>query len=87
MSGGVRPGVTRLMHGSKSARSVLPLVAFALAMGVELGIVDSWVSTVAASAVSVLALAAFAFTLSLAFGRGWVEGATGLKVASMLVVA
>jgi hypothetical protein len=56
-------------------------------MGVELGIVGSWVSTVAASAASVLALASFAFALALAFGRGRVEGAIGLKVASMLVMA
>jgi hypothetical protein len=86
MSGSVRPGVTRLMYSSKSARSVLPLVALALATGVELGIVGSWASTVAASAVSVLALAAFAFALALAFGRGRVEGAIGLKVVSMLVM-
>jgi hypothetical protein len=55
-------------------------------MGVELGIVGSWASTVAASAVSLLALASFAFALALAFGRGRVEGAIGLKVVSMLVV-
>jgi hypothetical protein len=63
----------RLMHSSKSARSALPLVG-------------SWASTVAASAASWLALASFAFALALAFGRGRVEGATGLKVASTLVV-
>ena len=74
------------MHSSKSARSVLPLFTLALATGVEVGIVGSWVSAVAASAVSVLALATFAFTLALAFGRGRVEGAIGLKVASTLVV-
>jgi hypothetical protein len=56
-------------------------------MGVELGILGSWVSTVAAAAVSLLALASFAFTLALAFERGRVEGAIGLKVASMLVMA
>jgi hypothetical protein len=86
MSGGVRPGVKRLMYSSKSARSVLPLFTLALAIGVEVGIVGSWVSTVATSAVSVLALATFAFTLSLAFGRGRVEGAISLKVASTLVM-
>ena len=87
VSGGVRPGVIRLMCSSKSARSVLPLVALALAMGVEVGIVGSWASAVAASAASVLALATFAFTLALAFGRGRVEGAIGLKVVSTLVMA
>ena len=55
------------MHSSKSARSVLPLFTLALATGVEVGIVGSWVSTVAAAAVSRLALATFAFTLALAF--------------------
>jgi hypothetical protein len=75
------------MYSSKITRSVLPLVALALSVGVELGIVGSWASTVAASAVSVLALAALAFTLALAFGRGRVEGAIGLKVVSMLVMA
>jgi hypothetical protein len=75
------------MHSSKSARSVLPLVTLAPATGAELGIVGSWVSTVAASAASGLALASFAFTLALAFWRGRAEGATGLEVASMLVVA
>jgi hypothetical protein len=75
------------MYSSKSARSILPLFTLALVMGVEVGIVGSWVSAVAASAVSVLALATFAFALTLAFGRGRVEGAIGLKVASMLVMA
>ena len=65
---------------------VLPLVTLALTIGVEVGIVGSWVSTVAASAVSVLALATFALTLALAFGRGRVEGAISLKVVSMLVM-
>jgi hypothetical protein len=87
VSGGVRPGVIKLMHSSKSARSVLPLFALAPATGVELGIVGSWASTVAASAASLLALASFAFTLALAFGRGRVEGAIGPKVVSMLVMA
>jgi hypothetical protein len=50
-------GVTRLMCSSESTRAVPPLVTFALAVGVELGIVGSWVSTVAASAVSGPALA------------------------------
>jgi hypothetical protein len=86
MSGGIRPGTIRLMYSSKEARPVLPLFALALAISVELGIVGSWASTVAASAVSVLAFAAFAFTLALAFGRGRVDGATGLKVASILVM-
>jgi hypothetical protein len=86
VSGGVRPGVIRLMYSSKSARSVLPLFTLALATGVEVGIVGSWASAVAASAASVLALVTFAFTLALAFGRGRVEGATGLKVVSMLVM-
>ena len=84
VSGGVGPGVTRLVCSSKGARSVLPLVTLALAMGVEVGIVGSWASAVAASAASVLALATFA--LALAFGRGRVEGAIGLEVASMLVM-
>jgi hypothetical protein len=56
-------------------------------MGVELGIVGSWASTVAASAASGLALASFAFSLALAFWRGRVKGAIGLEVVSMLVVA
>ena len=73
------------MYSSKSASSVLPLFALAPAVGVELGMVGSWASTVAASAVS-LALA-LAFTLALALGRGRVEGATGRKVVSMLVMA
>jgi hypothetical protein len=75
------------MYSSKSARSVLPLVTLAPATGVELGVVGSWASTVAASAVSGLALASFAFFLALAFWRGRDERATGLEVASMLVVA
>ena len=75
-----------MMYSSKSARSVLPFFTLALAIGVEVGIVGSWASTVAASAGSVLALATFAFTLALAFGRGRVEGAIGLKVVSMLVM-
>jgi hypothetical protein len=74
------------MCSSKSARSVLPLFTLAPATGVELGIVGSWASTVAASAVSWLALASFVFTLALAFGRGRVEGTIGLKVASTLAV-
>ena len=86
VSGGVGPGVIRLVYSSKGARSVLPLVTLALATGVELGIVGSGVSTVAASTMSVLALATFAFTLALAFGRGRVEGAIGLEVVSMLVM-
>jgi hypothetical protein len=58
----------------------------------ELGVVSSRVSTIAASAVAVLALAAFvlvafaAFPLTLAFWRGRVEGAIGLKVVPVLVV-
>ena len=77
----------RLMYSSESARSALPLVTLAPATGVELGIVGSWASTVAASAASGLALASFAFSLALAFWRGRVEGAIGLEVVSMLVVA
>ena len=72
-----------MMYSSKSARSALPLFALAPAVGVELGMVGSWVSTVAASAASL----ALAFTLALAFGRGRVEGAIGLKVVSTLVMA
>ena len=74
------------MHSSESARSVLPLFTPTPAVGVELGIVGSWASTVAAPAVSGLVLASFAFSLALAFWRGKVEGATGLKVVSALVV-
>ena len=84
MRGGVGPGITWLMHSSESARSVLPLVALAPAAGVGLGIAGSWASPVAASAVSELALASFAFALALTFWRGRAEGATGLKVASTL---
>ena len=77
-----------MVYSSKSAMSVvLPLVTLALAIGMEVGIVGSWASAVAASAVSVLALTTFALTLALAFGRGRVEGEIGLKVASMLVMA
>ena len=86
VSGGIRPGIIRLMYSSKSARSVLPLVTLALAIGVEVRIVGSWVSTVAAAAVSMLALAAFALALTLTFGRGRVEGAFGLKVVYILVM-
>ena len=84
VGGSVGPGITRLMCSSESTRSVLPFVTLAPATGVELGIAGSWASTVAASAVSRLALASFAFALTL--GRGRVEGATSLKVVPMLVV-
>jgi len=87
VSGGVGPGIIRLVYSSKSAMCVvLPLVTLAIAIGVEVGIVGSWVSAVAASAVSVLALATFALTLALAFGRGRVEGAISLEVVSILVM-
>jgi hypothetical protein len=82
----VGPGVMRLMHSSESTRAALPLVTLALAVGVELGIAGSWVSTVAASAVSGLALASFAFTLALALGRGRAEGALSFKVVHTLAV-
>jgi hypothetical protein len=56
----------------------------------ELGVLGSWVSIIAASAVSALALefafAIFSFSLSLALWRGRVEGATCLEVASALVM-
>ena len=66
VSGGVGPGVIRLVYSSESAMAVvLPLFTLALAIGMEVGIVGSWVSAVAASAVSVFALGTFALTLAL----------------------
>ena len=86
VGGSVGLGIKRLMYSIESARSVLPLVTLAPATGTELEIVGSWVAIIAASAVSGLTLASFAFTLALALWRVRAEGATGLKVVPMLVV-
>ena len=96
MGRGIRPGIVGLVYSSIRVRAtILPLVALASAIrtvGMELGVVGSWVSTIAASAVSAHALSAFAFVafaafpLPLALWRGRVEGAIGLEVAHVLVV-
>jgi hypothetical protein len=93
MGRGIRPGIVGLVYSSVRVRAtILPLVALASAIRMELGVVGSWVSTIAATAVSVLALSAFAFVafaafpLSLALWRGRVERAIGLEVVHILVV-
>ena len=93
MGRGIRPGIVRLVYSSVRVRAtVLALVALAPAIGMELGGVGGWVSTIAAAAIAVLALAALAlvafaaFPLSLSLWGGRVEGAIGLEVVHVLVV-